>query len=155
MIIIAASVQPDMHRQARLNSPFVALKLVLFFCWTRRGGQSTHSLSLKGTNSLNLTANIVINTLECLENGFTLGNDFLILQNLSVVFKIDSRFGLRQLGVRKSSVGRSLTESGEGGDRVCLSREMAAERGVFLAVDVFSGGVGGGGRQERDGISGQ
>lgn len=80
----------------------------------RRNIQCTHSLGLESVKGLELSAHVVGDGLEVLEDLLGLGNDVLVLEHLAVVGKVD--------------VGALLLERGEGAASILVTLAESLER---------------------------
>ena len=86
----------------------------------------TDSLLLESGNGLHLSLNVVIGGFEGLEELLALGNDVLVLDEPSVVLKVDFGLGFAKLRIVQSRLARALSERGDGGDRFCGAATVSA-----------------------------
>jgi hypothetical protein len=89
----------------------------------------THSLNLKRLNSLNMSTDIVRHGLEILQRLLSLIDDGLILEDGTVVGKVDGGGLGSKLGMETLGVGVSFPESLKGGDGLCAQQRERLRRG--------------------------
>lgn len=114
---------------------------------TRRW-RATHGLGLEGSDGLELSLDVVVDSLEALEELLALGDNVLVLEDLAVVLEVDGRLLLLDGGVGSPGSGSALTESAELTERLC-SIAYAVPRVEVEAVR----NRGAGGEGERTGTS--
>jgi len=83
--------------------------------------RNTYSLGLKRLDSLYLCIHIVAHRLEFVESLFQLINNGLVLENRTVVSKVNSGGLLRELVVGELCVVVTFAECLEGGDGFCMA----------------------------------
>lgn len=76
----------------------------------------THRLALERGDGLQLSSDIVISRLEPLEELLALGDDVLVLEDPTVVLKVDLVRARLELAVLEAGLGGALAEGGEGGE---------------------------------------
>ena len=81
--------------------------------------RSTHGLALESVNRLQLSLDIVVDGLEGLEELLSLGDDVLVLEDGSVVLKVDGLGRLRVGRVGEASVGSTLPERRQSSEGLC------------------------------------
>ena len=81
--------------------------------------RATHGLGLERGDGLELSLDVVVDSLEAHEELLALGDNVLVLEDLAVVLEVDGRLLLLDGGVGSPGSGSALAESAELTERLC------------------------------------
>lgn len=91
-------------------------------CWGR-----TYGLDLERGDGLHLRGDVVVCRLERLEHLLALRDDVLVLEDATVVLKVDVGLALLELGVVQTGVRGPLAELRERGDGLLVEAQLGVD----------------------------